>query len=302
MYSYADSYTVLSGGSNTSYTPSNGATNAYLTKVTDPLLHIETFKYDYNSGQLTQFTDPNGQTSGLSTTDIYNDLLDRPTLINYPDGGQTQYAYNDSPPSPTVTTCQLINGTAGATCGPVTNGWKTSVATMDGVGHTVETELVSDPDGATFTATSYDGLGRVLTQSNPYRSTSDPTYGITTNSYDALGRTTGIKRPDGSSVQKAYDQTCVVSTNGIGTTVIDETGKLRESCSDGLGRLIEVDEPGAGIVDTAGSGTVTIGGAEQYASGWPAPNFRSRKNTTTLINSLSGLSRDGGARGARDGV
>jgi RHS repeat-associated protein len=256
-YSYADSYTVLSSGSNSSYTPSGGATNTYLTKITDPLGHIETFQYDYYSGQLTKLTDPNGQTSGLSTTYIYNDLFDRPTQVNYPDGGQTEYSYNDAPPSPTVTTCQLINGTAGAKCGPQTNGWKTSVTTMDGVGHAVQTQLLSDPDGPTFTATNYDGFGRVFTQSNPYRSTSDPTYGITTNIYDALGRTFLVQRPDGSSVQKAYDQTCSVSANGLGTTVTDETGKLRESCTDGLGRLIEVDEPGAGAGNRSPS-TATV--------------------------------------------
>ncbi len=33
-----------------------------------------------------------------------------------------------------------------------------------------------------------------------------------------------------------------------------------------------------------------------------APSFRSRKNTTSFSDSLSGVSRDGGARGARDGV
>jgi hypothetical protein len=32
------------------------------------------------------------------------------------------------------------------------------------------------------------------------------------------------------------------------------------------------------------------------------PCFRSRKNTTTFCFSILGLSRDGGARGARDGV
>src|SRR5208282_3587691 len=36
-FSYADNYTVLSGGQNVSYTPSGGVTDAYLTKMTDPL-------------------------------------------------------------------------------------------------------------------------------------------------------------------------------------------------------------------------------------------------------------------------
>jgi hypothetical protein len=54
----------------------------------------------------------------------------------------------------------------------------TTVATMDGLGHVVETMLTSDPDCASgdITATTYDGTGHVYTASNPYCTTSDPTY------------------------------------------------------------------------------------------------------------------------------
>ena len=134
-YSYADGYTVLSGGSNVGYTPS-GKTNAYLTTITNALGQTENFTYDYNNGQLTASKDQNLQ----PTFYIYSDPLARPTQVNYPDGGQTQYAYNDAPSSPGVTTCQLMSGTAGATCSPVSppSGWKTTLATMDGIGHAVE--------------------------------------------------------------------------------------------------------------------------------------------------------------------
>ena len=131
-YSYANGYTTLSGGTNISYTPS-GNTNAYLTKVSNPFGYTENFSYDYNSGQLTVSTDENSE----STKYLYNDSLARPTQFNYPDGGQSDYVYNDSPPSPTVTTCRLISGTAGATCSATSppSGWETSVSVMDGAEH-----------------------------------------------------------------------------------------------------------------------------------------------------------------------
>lgn len=193
-YSYADNYASGTG------TPP-GQTNGYLTQVTYPktgVAHTETFSWGYADGQLRSSTDQNSQIS----TAQYNDLLVRPTLVNYPDGGQTEIAYNDTAPFPTVTSCQLINGTAGATCSASTpaSGWKTSMTKADGMGHAVQTQLASDPDGADFTDTAYDGLGRVWTKSNPHRSTSSSTDGITTYTYDALGRTVQVKEPDGSDI------------------------------------------------------------------------------------------------------
>jgi RHS repeat-associated protein len=247
-YYYADSYTT---GSNTC-TSANGPagnTNALLTKIvyppTNSVVHSECFSYDYNSGQLTGSEDENGQL----TTYAYNDPFFRPRLVNYPDGGQTAIAYSDIAPSPSVTTTKLIS--SGVNLG--------TTAVMDGMGHLVQTQVTTDPDGTDYVDTSYDGIGRALSVSNPHRSSSQLTDGTTSTTYDGLGRTILIQRPDGSSVQTAYAQTCSVSTNAAGTTVTDETGKLRKSCSDGLGRLVEVDEPGAGAGDgSPGSATVSI--------------------------------------------
>jgi len=245
-YSYSDSYTTLSGGSNVTYTPAVN-TNAYLTTITDPLGHTANFTYDFYNGQLTISKDANLQ----STTVIYNDPFARPMQINYPDGGQIEHAYNDTPLSPSVTTCQLISGTAGATCSPTSppSGWKTSVAVMDGLGHAVQGQLASDPDGITYSATSYDGFGRTYQSWNPTRCSppttncgTETTWGFTTNTYDPLGRPTQVTEQDGSTVQTAYDQTCTANTNIPSTTVTDEAGQQRSSCTDGLGRLTFVFE------------------------------------------------------------
>jgi YD repeat-containing protein len=157
-YSYANSYTVLSGGSNINYTPS-GTTNAYLTGTTDHLGHTKSFQYDFYNGQLTSSTDNNG----LTTAYIYNDPFSRPTLVNNPDGGQTSIAYNDTAPTPTVTTTKKINSTTSIT----------SVSVKDGLGRFTETQT-SDPQGVMYKDTTYDGTSHVWKESNPYRN-SDPT-------------------------------------------------------------------------------------------------------------------------------
>lgn len=263
--SYADNYST--GG-----TPP-GNTNTYLTKITRPstngVKHISSFAYHYTFGELTSATDENGQTS----TYHYNDTWGRPTLASAPDGGQTEKVYNDSAPSPNVTTCQLINGTAGATCSasrPPT-GWKVALNTMDGIGQLVQTELVSDPDGATFTATTYDGLGREYQVYSPTRCDppttncgTEPTWGFTAYTYDALGRVTAVTHPDGTSLSTTYTgRATEVTDEGNGTHNVQ-----RISQSDAFGRLTSVCEatsakqsgggaPSACSQDITGTGFLT---------------------------------------------
>jgi len=110
----------------------------------------------------------------------------------------------------------------------------------------------------------------VWKQSNPYRPGSTLTNGTTTHTFDAIGRVTSTVQPDGSAGSTSYAGNCA--------TAFDEAGKIRKSCSDGLGRLIEVDEPGTGVTSgTPSTGTVTIGGYEgvnQYDSCPTNPYYR----------------------------
>ena len=222
-YSYTDSYS--------SGTPP-GPTNAYLTQVTHPntgVAHIEKFSYAYASGEVTSSTDQNN----LVTNYKYVDNLARLTETDLPDGGVTTIAYNDtaynpSTPSPSVTTTKKINTTTNLV----------SVVATDGLGHVVTNLLTSDPQGTIHTDTTYDGLGRVQSASNPYRTGTDPTTssGTTTYAYDSLGHKLTESYPDSSVLTTAY---CAGST-----LVTDPSGKWR-SRVDGLGRLVEVDEPNA---------------------------------------------------------
>jgi RHS repeat-associated protein len=234
-YSYSDAYTTLSGGVNVAYTSPNGQTSAYLTQITDPLVHTTKFTYDYNNGQLTTKTDANN----LSTSYIYNDpgLLARLTKSINPDGGQTTVTYNDVGPLPTVTTTKQIN----------TSQSVTTVAVSDGMGHAVQSQLTSDPQGTVYRDETYDGFGRVWKQSNPYRlndATSSP--GTTVFGYDTLGRKLTEAYPDTSVLTTAY---C-----GASTLVTDATGRWRRSRTDGLGLLVEVDEPNSPTATVASSG------------------------------------------------
>lgn len=76
--------------------------------------------------------------------------------------------------------------------------------------------------------------------------------------YDALGRVTQTIRQDGGIATVFYSGNCAITT--------DEAGKQRKSCSDALGRLTEVDEPGDSY-GTAGTGAFTITGSLESVSG-----------------------------------
>jgi YD repeat-containing protein len=104
---------------------------------------------------LNSATDRNSQTTSYT----YSDSLDRLTSISYPDGGSTGYTYNSICSNPASTTIALSSG----------NNY-TETASMDGICHVTQTAVTSDPQGTDYKATTYDGMGKILSVSNPYRS------------------------------------------------------------------------------------------------------------------------------------
>jgi len=223
-----------------------GNSNAYLTSTTNPLGQITEYSYNYPIGVLTGSTDPNKQTTtykyGTEASECSEaDLLNRLTEVDYPDGGITEYCYNDSIPS--IETARLISGST----------WDTSVATMDGMLHVTQTQLTSDPSGTDIVLTSYDGQGRVYTKTNPYRTTSDPTYGVMTYQYDAMSRPVSVQNPDKSFRYWCYDgiasagqKNCraqVKNLPGDWVDFKDEDGNDWQRTTDSFGRLTNVIEP-----------------------------------------------------------
>lgn len=251
---YADQFASGSG------TPPSQPTNQYITKITRPVTngvsHIETFQWNYNQGELAVATDENLNKSYF----YYNDPWNRIREADYPDGRTLKHAYQDSAPI-MVTTCKLINGSPSAACNPTNppSGWETDVALKDGMGHVVKTELASDPQGLSYTATSWDGNGKPYQVYNPTRCSTpmancgtETTWGVTTYLYDAIGRSCLIVRPDVGSVPTSCPTTLPVGDvfttySGNCTTVYDEAGNARRSCVDALGRVTGVWEDPAGL-------------------------------------------------------
>lgn len=252
-FSYTDNFSTDNG-------QPSGQTNAYVTKITDPLGFTKTFSYGFNDGKLRSVIDENSQTTTYCyrTGGCSGSALDpwlRLTQVSYPDGGQATASYNDSGSNPSTTVTKLINNTT----------TETTKTILDGVGHTIQTQLGSDPSGTDYTNTIYGGSGNVYQQSNPTRCTSTPgsmpssctetTWGVTTFSYDALGRRTLQAQPDGSKLQWCYDgiadtgQTnCSANAStktGTWVDFSDETGMHWQRVSDVFGRLAAVMEPDA---------------------------------------------------------
>ena len=220
--SYADNY---DGGGEP------GSTDAFPTTITNANNHRMQYSWYYNNGLLATSTDENGNTTSYQ----YNDPLYRLKQVNYPctqaGCGETQYSYNDN---------SLPNSNQSyAVSREISSGqWINTTHILDGMGRDIETENTSDPAGTDYVLTTYDGEGRVLTRTNSYRSTSDPTYGIRSYTYDPLGRVTSLTDPDGAIVNTTY--------NGRATEVQDEgNGSFRVtriSQINGLGELAAVCE------------------------------------------------------------
>jgi YD repeat-containing protein len=249
-YQYGDS----PSGGNSPY----GNSNAYLTQINYPTSPGGTslqkkFTYNYPSGELASSTDENSETTSYT----YSDPLLRLTKVANPDSGGTSYFYSDSGPNPTVTSTIAINsGTS-----------KTSVAVMDGLGHTIQTQR-TDPNGKDYVNTIFNGNGQVYRQSNPTRCSSLPglmpsscaesTWGVTASYYDALGRSVAQVHPDGSASTSCYNDSASTMPAGVtefcnppqGTAIPgtwvdskDERGNDWQRTSDSFGNLTKVMEP-----------------------------------------------------------
>src|SRR5579872_2854401 len=234
----------------------NGALS---TETCNALSQCVSGTYDPNTGLLTSFTDANGayQASGATPgdpahTSTYSyDLMGRLTSAVLPkdaNGNQPQTTFN-YPDAHTAERLQEIT----------TALTEDSFTYLDGLGHTSRTQHVT-PNGNATVDTTYDGLGHAVTVTNPYFSTSDPTYGVIQTQYDALGRVTQVTKQDGSVSSVAYDTVPIQAVAGDCTKTTDEAGKQRLTCADGLGRLTEVHEPGDSFSGTQAQGSFSVGG------------------------------------------
>jgi RHS repeat-associated protein len=249
--------------------------------MTNHLNQTTTFKYNTCTANLASLTDPNSQTISFAY-----DGMGRLTQKNLPDGGQTNNSIDD--------TARTVTSTTKVTTSPVLNILGT--AYFDGLGRGHASVLNSDPDGATYSRTDYDAVGRTSKTWNPSRCNlnvepppgscaGEATFGLTENRFDGMSRVMKVIPTDGT-----------VSTNNIVTTysgncvtVADQAGKSRKSCSDALGRLIQVFEDPAGLnyeTDYAYDTLDNLTQVQQKGGDANSANWRTR---TFVYNSLSQL-------------
>lgn len=218
---------------------------AFVTQTTYPatsgVVHVERKQYHWNTSLLATSCGQNFSAASACTNAVQlpqpdyarfaYDFMNRPLSKTNGDGGQTTLTYNDTSLPLTSSSTESITASL-----PLS---RTTV--LDGMGRILQTQLTSDPGGADYVDFTYDTFGRRATVSNPYRSKTESTYGVTTHFYDALGRITTVIPPDGSSTSNNVSTTY----SGNCATVTDQAGKKRKSCADALGRLIQVFEPDA---------------------------------------------------------
>ncbi|WP_353066434.1 RHS repeat-associated core domain-containing protein [Tunturibacter psychrotolerans] len=210
-------------------------TGAYPTTVTRPVTngvnHIDAYTYDANTGLAASHTDEN-----LQKTTYSYDSMRRIAQIAYPDGGQENHTYNDAAaPSPTITYTKKLTATSQYQI----------VTTADALGRQVQVKVTSDPIGPIYTNTIYDGDGRTQSVSNPYRSSTDSSYGITSYAYDALGRKIRQCQPDNGSTGPCVPGQSYISWTytGNGLAKRNELGNVWTQVYDALEHLTRVTEP-----------------------------------------------------------
>jgi len=214
------------------------ASGLYLKQIQYPDLTSEYPTYDDNTGLLMSNKDQNGQ-----TTSYTYDTMRRLKSVSYPDNGSETLSYVDAIGSLSVSFTKAITATTSLA----------KEAFADGLGRLTQTQMLSDPYGTVYTDTTYDSLGRVASVSNPYRSKSEATYGITKYTYDTLSRKAIVTAPDGTQKQACFNGISTVGqTNCLsslaGTLVAweddaDENMNDWQRSQNALGQMTHVFEP-----------------------------------------------------------
>jgi RHS repeat-associated protein len=210
--------------------------------------------YDRNTGLIRSTVDENAQ---VTTIDYWPQSL-RPSQTTSPDGSWTKTVYDDrlyATPSATYSHSVIVTHT-----GPANSdgGDVTSYQYLDGRGAVTRTLVDNTAQGYSTTDLAYDNMGRILKASNPYqtaytaRSTQavTPADGLwTVRAYDRLGRVTSITLPGNAGVATNL-------YNGKTSTVTDQAGRQRRQTVDGLGRIVQLDEPNvSGSLGAIGAAT-----------------------------------------------
>jgi RHS repeat-associated protein len=188
------------------------------------------FTYYSDTGQLKTVKDPNNQ-----QTSYGYDFLRRSTSVTRPDNFQVTTAYNDSAFTTNVTS--PIDGSRSVQ----------QITAFDAQGLPY-TQTVEDSNNTVYSIvqTNYDAMGRAYRTSNPY--TTSPQY-WTTTSFDGLSRVSSLTDPGTGTLSFTYTLNDVLQT--LGPKPSGENTKSRQMEYDGAGRLLSVCE----VTGMQGSGS-----------------------------------------------
>jgi YD repeat-containing protein len=227
-FGYTDSFCngVTCSGS---YNPN---TYAFVTSSTSPVPDptgqygsttalVTSTSYEFWTGQVASSTDANNNT----TTFQYNDPRDRlKTVIRPAGGGRTDFEYGDTVGNLFVRTLADLDASRRTD----------SYQYFDGLGRVKETRTYEDGINYIAVTQEYDALGRPFKQSNPYRplQPENPVWSATV--FDGLGRVKTLTTPDNAVVSTDY--------KGDRILVTDQAGKKRLSRTNSLGLLKDVWE------------------------------------------------------------
>jgi RHS repeat-associated protein len=193
---------------------------------------IYTSNYDFNTLAINWGEDSNSQ-----RTDYAYDAALRSSQVTYPSSKTKSTTYDDSAMTTTFTE-SYDGGDTQATITTTTeyDGWERVIKQTNVYGGQVNT--------------NYDNMGRVTGVSNPFTAGGTPAY-WTNYSYDALGRKTLTTLPDNQTLQSIY--------NGNSVTEIDQVNRKMQGLTDGLGRVVTVNEQdGSGNLTQATNHTYDV--------------------------------------------
>ncbi len=227
---------------------------AYQTSVQ----RTETREFDFSTGAVTRTTDVDNNVSTATTYDVFG----RPTLVKAAEGKpeetRTRTSYSDV--NRRVITKSDLN--------TVGDEKLVKIQHYDQLGRVCLTRQLEDAttQSATDETTGikvqtryqYSGNFSYVLTSNPYRAATsasaggEATMGWSRAKSDKAGHVIEVQTFGGASAPAPWgantSSTGLISTSYDAnfTTVTDQAGKVRRSMTDGLGRLIRVDEPDAG--------------------------------------------------------
>jgi RHS repeat-associated protein len=276
------SFTYTTGGLIQTATDVNGAqttysyaannncpANSFPSSVAEPLSLSRSMTWDCKGGVPHTVTDEN-----LQPTTYSYDSMWRMNDITFPDGGETTTTYNITANPPNIAVNRRIDSSR----------WLTTQTNLDGLGRVKQNQWTSDPSGTDYVDTAYDGLGRVFSVSQPYRS--GASIYSTQYGYDALGRVLTATDAAGNVVGTSY------TNRAIQTTYPAAVNKKTINQYDGLGRIVSVCEVGTAEM---GSGPASCGldiSGTGYLTAYSyRPGLTQVTTDTTRTFSYDGLGR-----------